>query len=87
MCAEIFPTMKSSLFLREACGRSVLELLIVEVLEIVVKRTILSRRYLCHCFMKNKVSLVVYTHQLSLKDSLVLSDYSQPLGDEFLVND
>lgn len=63
-----------------------MQFLIVDILELVIERTILGGYDFCHSFMQDQVCLVINAHEFALKRALVLGHHSQPLADVLLLD-
>jgi hypothetical protein len=83
--SEVLSAMVGSLLRGKTCGRSVVQLLIVDIFELVVEGAVVGRVDLCHCLVQNEVSLVIHAHEPALEAALVLGGHPHPLADEFLL--
>lgn len=77
--------MVGSLLCGKTCWRSLVQLLIVDIFELVVEGAVVGRVDLCDRLVQNEVGLVIHAHEPALKTALVLGGHPHPLADEFLL--
>lgn len=85
MRSYILPPPLLIFFLAEGSISGHLQLLIIDVLKLIIERTVMLRRDLCNSLMEDHIGLVINTHQLALKGPVVLCGHSHPLADVVLL--
>jgi len=76
MRSEIVLNHFHSFFLREVFGRLIREFGVCIVVDVVVERTVMIVGNLSDGFVEDDIGLIVNAHDFSLKDAVVLGDYS-----------
>jgi hypothetical protein len=65
----------------KASWSCILQLLIVDVFQVIVERTVMNGSNLGNCLVEDEIGLVIHTHELALEDTLVLGGHAYPPAD------
>lgn len=80
MRSEIFPPPLLILHLAEGGITGNLQLLIIDVLKLIIEWNIMLGCDLCNSLMEDDVGLIINTHQLAFKRSVVLCGHAYSLA-------
>lgn len=80
MSAEVLFSMLECFLRGESWGRSVLQLLVIDIVKVIVEGTIMGGCNFGDGFMKDEVGLVVNAHELAFEATLILGSHTDPLA-------